>query len=548
MANLNEKNAQLVSKRKQATHRRKILAVLGCAVAFVTAGVLMMPAISMSRGELTCGIEEHVHSDNCYSEVLVCGQEATAGHTHTAACYADVLACGQEEGEDHTHSADCYASQLVCGQAEQEGHEHSAACFETQLTCDVPEHTHTDACYSHVDSKADNSASSTSEASGVASNASASASASGESADKSGDAASKDAADKSGEAASKDAADKDAVKMPATEFEEIIYDGNGQPSIKVTVKAPEGAFPEGTKMQVKPVSTASVQSKVETAIRNDNYEAAANGEKLEIKSLTAVDIVFKDAKGNEIEPAKKVEVKITTNDVRTYENPTLVHVFDRTKESSAGKVDEAEVVARVEIVNEDERDTTEGTEDTVKFESNAFSPYVIVDYEFVVEPVVVLASDGHNYKISVTYGPEAEIPEGAKLHVEEIVQNDGVSDEPTEYETYMEKTREALGLETSAFQYVRLFDIKIVDAAGAKVEIAAPVDVVIELADENVTGNTQVVHFADDVAQGDVVENVNKDGATLGFAAEGFSVYAIVDGPSEIPLGWNRVKTVAEAI
>ena len=164
----------------------------------------------------------------------------------------------------------------------------------------------------------------------------------------------------------------------------------------------------------------------------------------------------------------------------------------------------------------------------------------------------VLTNDGHDYYVSVTYGDDAGVPDDAKLEVKEILQSDGAVDGATEYETYLEKTRDALGMESGVFSYVRFFDIAIVDGNGEKVEIAAPVDVSIELADkeggEKAEENTQVVHFADDAESGDVIDNLEVDGEEIRFQTESFSAYAIVEGPGTVPLGWHKISSLDELL
>ena len=159
-----------------------------------------------------------------------------------------------------------------------------------------------------------------------------------------------------------------------------------------------------------------------------------------------------------------------------------------------------------------------------------------------------LASDGNNYRITVTYGEDAGVPAGAELSVHEITAES--KSEADTYDEYVRKSEEALGWEEGSAFYVRLFDIKIVDEDGQKVEIQAPVDVKIELDDKDknneVAANTQVVHFADDSDEGDVVSDVDVDGDTVSFAAEGFSAYAIVEGPAPAPIGWKKIESVEE--
>ena len=171
---------------------------------------------------------------------------------------------------------------------------------------------------------------------------------------------------------------------------------------------------------------------------------------------------------------------------------------------------------------------------------------------------LIMSASGEKYKVTVTYDSNAGIPDGSKLAVEEILQEpEVVAPDETEstdadtlftYDEYIRKTAEALGWEEGSPSYIRLFDIKIVDPDGRKVEIAAPVDVRIELADKESSRDTKVVHFADGAENGDVIENVETEGAEVHFAAEGFSAYAIVDGPGAVPTGWQTVKSVSELI
>ena len=333
-----------------------------------------------------------------------------------------------------------------------------------------------------------------------------------------------------------------AAKMPAVEFEKII-ERTGAPDVKVKVIAPEGAFPEGTTMEAKLLAADTVQDKVQEAIEREN------GEEVVIKEITAVDIVFKDKDGKEIEPAKKVEVKITSNDVRDFEDPVLVHVLDKEKDSSKGAVVDAEVVGKVKIVNEDDDNHIVGAEDTMKFESEAFSPYVIVEYELVegASEHIFTASDGTNYRIVVTCPPDAGIPENASLTVTEITQGDSAYG--TSYDEYVSSAENALGFDQGSTAGVRLFDIKIVDKDNPSITYqpaeGTAVDVRIELADVD-GGDYDVVHFAEGKDAGNVVEGVAAEDGAVSFATNGFSVYAIVPGPEPVPFGWEKVMSLSE--
>ena len=147
-----------LSKRQKK--RRKIGVAVTLLVVLVigsVVGVLMQYGVAMT-GDAKCGIEEHTHTEECYTDELVCGQEEGEGHIHTDECYEMIqeLICGQEEGEEHAHTEECYQEvqgELICGQEESEGHTHTEDCYEEQLTCGKEEHVHTDACY--IDRNAD---------------------------------------------------------------------------------------------------------------------------------------------------------------------------------------------------------------------------------------------------------------------------------------------------------------------------------------------------------------------------------------------------------
>lgn len=163
----------------------------------------------------------------------------------------------------------------------------------------------------------------------------------------------------------------------------------------------------------------------------------------------------------------------------------------------------------------------------------------------------VLTSDGQQYKVTVSCGTDAGVPEGASLEVSEITPEDSDGDSSSEYDKYVSRTEEALGLEEGTLSYIRLFDIKIVDKSGDKVTIEAPVDVNIKLSDKDTSkkaaNNTQVVHFADGAKKGDVIEDIDVSGTTVSFSAEGFSAYAIVEGPDGgIPSRWNKITSIDE--
>ena len=94
-----------VNSRK--TKRRRMTALLLSLSLAVTSGVswaLRGVGLTLAN-DAECGIEEHLHTDDCYEQVLVCGLEEDETHTHSDACYEMQLVCGLEE---HIHDTGCF--------------------------------------------------------------------------------------------------------------------------------------------------------------------------------------------------------------------------------------------------------------------------------------------------------------------------------------------------------------------------------------------------------------------------------------------------------
>ena len=86
-----------------------------------------------------------------------------------------------------------------------------------------------------------------------------------------------------------------------------------------------------------------------------------------------------------------------------------------------------------------------------------------------------LVSKKSDYTVTMSYGPEAEIPDGSKLYVKEIRKG------TKEYDQYIEDAKAALGISEEDAQELlgRFFDIKIMTKDG-EFEPKAPVNVNIE--------------------------------------------------------------------
>ncbi len=297
----------------------------------------------------------------------------------------------------------------------------------------------------------------------------------------------------------------DEIKL-ITEDTQLIYRGD---DYVVYADFGESAkLPVGVQLDVREITKESdpeaYQAYYDKALSQmqDKYD-----ENTQLSFARFYDITFK-YEGMEVEPSGNVNVRIeykqAVEEEKT-ENVDTVH-FDKRNDEQAEVIDS----------------NTKGSEtsvEAVEFESDQFSVYGVVGSATIEK--TVLASDGNNYNISVSYGPDAGVPEGAELKVEEI------ADRSKEYNEYLTQTEDTLGWEAGTATYARFFDITIVDENGGKVDIQAPVDVKIELADkeESSESNLQVVHFGKET---EVVE-ASTEGSAVSFAANGFSVYAVVD-------------------
>lgn len=160
MKELRPSTKRMVAQQLQKNHSIKIwhrvVAGMASVVVFCTTYALILPAITAGIRDLgldssfTCGLEEHTHTEACYTDasLTVCGLEEGEAHTHTEACYTAALICEQQEGEEHTHTEACYVPQLICGQQEGQPHIHTEACYEPMqvLSCALAEHTHAETC------------------------------------------------------------------------------------------------------------------------------------------------------------------------------------------------------------------------------------------------------------------------------------------------------------------------------------------------------------------------------------------------------------------
>lgn len=164
----NEIMQKLRAQRVRARRYTAMLLVLAMLTSLSVSWRLHQVGTALTTdNEYCCGMEEHVHTDDCYTEELVCGYEEGQPEDPDSAFSVDSEPTTEEpeaepeepepeeaEPEVHHHTADCYETVLVehkeltCGQEE---HTHDVTCPVDPDTgdflCGYEEHTHTDDCY-----------------------------------------------------------------------------------------------------------------------------------------------------------------------------------------------------------------------------------------------------------------------------------------------------------------------------------------------------------------------------------------------------------------
>ncbi len=207
------------------------------------------------------------------------------------------------------------------------------------------------------------------------------------------------------------------------------------------------------------------------------------------------------ADGEKVEPQAPVSVQINFAGIEqtSTDDTQLLHY----KES-----DEVEVMDQAEFSKSEEQ-----TVDTVQFETDGFSVYGIVSTELVTE-FTISNPDGKDvtYLVTVTYGPEANIPEGSTLRVVPFAE--GSEDYVNARNAVLaDKKAKDEPVDIDDFNLAAL-DISIIDPNGQEIEPEAAVTVDIKIKDlpgvenlDEVKDTLEIQHHVE-VPDGVVVEKV----------------------------------------
>ncbi len=563
---------QEVKNRKKinwSLWRRRVALPVAMVVVFVTTYSLILPAITMEN-QTYCGIEEHQHTDACYTveTVYTCGLEESEEHTHTDECVSEVrtLTCGLEE---HVHAAECFVDPNAAAEEVTE----TAEAAEATETAEVGEAT------AEAEVSGEALVAETENNAGEAADAQTAEDAPAENADA---------------AAVETAADEAEVPLAGSSFFDVTL---GEAAPEVTAPVPtDVAFeqilePESNerKVIVNVDCTAAAGIPADAVLEVKEYfdtdpeygalVAATEGELCrngrEMLWGRYFDFTIRDAAGNELALQAPVKVKVVWDAFAEHEihavsldavQPAEVELTakDNTVRFDADgftafavaemKADELPAEEAVVVEETPAEEPAAVTEETTEVAEN---PYVepgktlipVPEFEmsetelteegevfFMVDEeektVVgadvtlrkVLVSDGQNVTVTVDCKAEAGVPEDAQLEIREIKQTESV------YDDYLNDAKDTLGVKEEEITYVRFFDITILDADGNEIQPAIPVDVKIVLGDKTETTNEenapQVLHYAQEKTE--VVESTT-EGDTVTFEADGFSVWGIVE-------------------
>ena len=500
--------------------------------AFCTVYALVLPATAL-EGETYCGYTEHVHSDACYETVLVCGQEESAEHTHSDACYEQVLVCGLPE---HVHSDACYvnpdaetvtASETVEETAGTEAASDGSEAAQSETT--APE-TVTEGESALTEGLTESESSGTE---GLT------------------ETETETAQESETETETEETETETETETEEEEPVTLVYDS---PEYIVTVTyGAEAQLPENTVLTVKEYDKDSETYKAryaETAAlygwpeETDSSLLEGLPEGKDVADLVRLfDIAFV-ADGVEVEPAVPVSVSVVYRD----------------EEIRAGEPDDIKVLQFPEYGPEklEAAVTAETGEETIRFNGDQFTDFMLFDGRMdgvtvKTEEPTVLIYDGPDYVVTVTYGPEAQLPENTVLTVSEYDKSSETyqsryaeaaelygwteetesdqTDAATE-ETETEQT-DSLTEEVDVTDYIRLFDISFT-VDGEKVEPAASVSVSIayrsETGESSEANDINVLHFAESGAE-ELAAEVTADSGeeTVRFDVSSFSDFMLFD-------------------
>lgn len=329
-----------------------------------------------------------------------------------------------------------------------------------------------------------------------------------------------------------------AAQEPTKDAAETVnYTADAGDQYTVTVTAPAGALPEGTVLVASAIDeTTAEYAQTKEALQSDKGmdDEKAFDEKY---GFAALDIHF-EADGKEVEPTAEVTVNIQMKqlsqdltDKQKAETLTVEHLTDDGVQTVADTNADSSVAGTVQV--------QDGSTVDAHFTVSTFSTFVVTWNKTLT--TTLTASDGNTYKITVTYGEDAGIPDGTKLRATEITDEEQIAGYTA---------RAAAAMDGQEIRASRFFDISFI-CQDQEIEPEAPVSVNITFLDQGLPtedeGSVAAVHFAENASEGNdstesdrtaagstevIHPDVSKDDAgnvkTVDFTQSSFSVTGVV--------------------
>ena len=489
--------SERIAVRRKKRLRAGIIAFFSCIIVFATAYVFILPAVTDST-VITCGKQEHTHTDDCYSvertlictksavikhkhtdecrsteKVLVCTEAESPGHTHTDGCFDGDgnLICTEQESAGHTHAEACYEIKTVytCGYKEGEevaspgGHVHTETCYNTEKTliCTKEEHTHSAACYSDPESDLESSSSWEASVKGVKLTGNC------------------------------------REDLVAIAFSQVGYSESSRNYVLSESGSKLGYTRYGA-WYGAPYShwCAMFVSFCLHYAGLDSYPANASCSRW-VNTLSSEEYgLYKKASEYTPEPGDLVFFNVDTDSAADHIG--IVTDVDFDGDGNAVRIHTVEgnrgpKVAEFKYRPDDVQILGYGMLET----DTLPDPAEITEEAEKAEPVYVhsLSCRGTDYTIKVSYSDAANIPENTKLQVKEIPAGSEL------YEKYISEAAEAMALGDSkeTFSFARFFDVSFI-SAGKEIEPAVPVliEVLYDEEIDNSEGYTpNAIHFAE---------------------------------------------------
>ncbi|MEE0873382.1 MAG: vWA domain-containing protein, partial [Ruminococcus sp.] len=251
----------------------------------------------------------------------------------------------------------------------------------------------------------------------------------------------------------------------------------------------DGSFDEGVKMGVEAVDNED--------IINAAVDATDRFDREPVK-VRAVKISFKDENDEEYLPEAPLDLTLSGKGITDATNPVIVRV------DKDGKAEEVEPKDFGELLY-------------LKDESSPV--YAVVETKEITRRT--LTAEGSDYKISVEYGEDANIPNSAELRATELKQGSTV------YSSFLNQAKEEIP-DDRIVSDARFFDVSILND-GEEIEPESEVSVKITYNDSlELKNDSEVlaVHFTDkgtDINEDVTTKDTKDGGSEVSFKQDSFS-------------------------